>query len=626
MSRSRNRRWSLICAAGVLASGMGNGHAEDAARDLPPPGKVRDLDYGDVLFHFFQDDYFDALVRLEVSRDLDRIEHHSAEAELLSGGLYLSLGLHAEASRIFNRLLAGPVPQSVSDRAHFYLARIGYQRGYHAEAWRSLERIRAPLPGALESERRLLASNVLMAQGRFSEAVGALQQATDDDWAPYARFNLGVAMVRSGSAEEGRRLLESVGTMAAASDEERSLRDRANLALGFAHLQERAGEPAVAALSRVRLDGPFTNRALLGLGWAETDAQRPERALVPWLELREGRLLDSAVQESFLAVPYAYAQLASNGQAAQQYRLAVQAYAVEATRIDESIAAIREGGFLDAILDAAPPNETVGWFWQLQNVPDAPHTRYLYHLLASHEFQEGLKNYRDLRIMQRNLERSRESLAAFDHMVEAREMAAAARAPRKTEVLANTDLESLQQRQDALTERVAAIAANRDVAALATDAENKQWAALQRIERVLAGLPPGPQREALAERARLLRGTQLWHFDAEYKVRLRRAEQALRETGASLAEARERVALVEQADESAPQHTAGLARRVQDLAQRVDVIGPRIDATAAAQQQMLANVAVQELEAQKRRLASYAMQAQFALASLYDGATAGAAQ
>ena len=626
MSRSRILRWTVTLVAGVLAGGAGAAHAQDAARDLPPPGKVRDLDYGDVLFHFFQDDYFDALVRLEVSRDLNRIEHHSAEAELLSGGLYLSLGLHAEASRIFNRLLAGPVPQSVSDRAHFYLARIGYQRGYHAEAWRSLERIRAPLPGPLESERRLLASNVLMAQGRYSEAVGALQQAANDDWAPYARFNLGVAMVRSGSAEEGRRLLESVGTMAAQSDEERSLRDRANLALGFAHLQERAGEPAVAALSRVRLDGPFTNRALLGLGWAESDVQRPERALVPWLELREGRLLDSAVQESFLAVPYAYAQLASNGQAAQQYRLAVQAYAEESTRIDESIAAIREGGFLDAILDSAPQDETVGWFWQLQNVPDAPHTRYLYHLLASHEFQEGLKNYRDLRIMQRNLERSRESLTAFDHMVEARELAAAARAPRKTEVLASTDLEGLARRQDELTARVAGIAASRDVAALATDVERGQWATLERIEQVLAGLPPGPQRDALAERARLLRGTQLWRFDAEYKVRLRRAEASLRETQTALAEARERVALVEQAGESAPRDTAGFSRRVADLAQRVDLMAPRIDATAAQQQHMLANLAVQELEAQKRRLASYAMQAQFALASLYDGATAGGPQ
>jgi hypothetical protein len=626
MSRLRIRRWTLTCVAGVLASAAGAGHASDAARDLPTPGKIRDLDYGDVLFHFFQDDYFAALVRLEVARDLNRIEHHSAEAELLSGGLYLSLGLHSEAARIFNRLLAGPVPQTVSDRAHFYLARIGYQRGYYAEAWRSLERIRAPLPGPLESERRLLASNVLMAQGRFSEAVGALQVAGDDDWAPYARFNLGVAMVRSGATEEGRRLLESVGTMPARSEEDRSLRDRANLALGFAHLQARAGEPAVAALSRVRLDGPFTNRALLGLGWAETDVQRPERALVPWLELREGRLLDSAVQESFLAVPYAYAQLASNGQAAQQYRLAVQAYAAESARIDASIAAIREGGFLDAILDAAPRDVTAGWFWQLQNVPDAPHTRYIYHLLASHEFQEGLKNYRDLRIMQRNLQRSRDSLAAFDDMVEAREQAFVARTPRKTEVLEGTDLQSLALRQDALTQHVAAIEAGRDVAALASDVEQRQWLALMRVDDVIAGLPPGPQRDALAERSRLLRGTQLWHFDAEYKVRLRRAKGALRDSQAALDEARGRVGLVEQAGASAPLDTVGFAGRVDELARRIDAIGPRIDAAAATQQALLANLAVQELEAQQRRLANYAMQAQFALASLYDGATAGVGQ
>ena len=46
-------------------------------------------------------------------------------------------------------------------------------------------------------------------------------------------------------------------------------------------------EAAAAALSRVRLDGPFTTRALLGLGWAETDAEHPDRALVPWLALRD---------------------------------------------------------------------------------------------------------------------------------------------------------------------------------------------------------------------------------------------------------------------------------------------------------------------------------------------------
>jgi hypothetical protein len=600
--------------------------APDADRDLPPPTVIRDLDYGDVLFRFFQDDYLDALVRLEVSRDLGRIGNHAAEAELLSGGLYLSLGLHAEATRIFERLLAGPVPEPVSDRAHFYLARIGYQRGYYAEAARSLERIRAPLPGELESERRLLASNVLMAQGRYVEAAGALQAATGDDWAPYAAFNLGVALVRSGDLAEGRRWLESVGTMPASDEERRALRDRANLALGYSLLQERSGEPAVAVLGRVRLDGPFSNRALLGLGWAETNVRRPERALVPWLELREGRLLDAAVQESFLAVPYAYARLASNGQAAKQYRLAIDAYAQEAGRIDESIAAIRQGGFLDAILGAAPEDAPIGWFWQLERAPDAPHTRYLYHLLASHEFQEGLKNYRDLRLMQRSLDRARGSLDAFGAMVEAREQAATARAPGRDALLSGTDVEALAARQAALERRVAGIAADRDVVALASDTEAGQWTTLQRVEGALESLPQGPQRDALAARARLLRGTLLWQLDAAYKARLRRTETSLRETSAGVEEARRRVHLVAEAGETAPRDSAGFVQRIGQLATRTDELGPRIDAVAAAQERMLARLAMEELEAQKRRLESYAMQAQFALAALYDGATAGGAR
>jgi tetratricopeptide (TPR) repeat protein len=549
--------------------------------------------------------------------------HHDAEAELLSGGLYLSLGLHAEATRIFNRVLDGSVPGSVRNRARFYLARIGYQRGYYDQAWDSLSKIDGALPGSLESERRLLEANVLMAQGRYADAAAVLRSAPADDWGAYARFNLGVALVRSGDAVEGQRWLEAVGTMPAVSDEQLSLRDRANLALGFASLQQREAEPAVAALTRVRLDGPFTNRALLGLGWAESDAKHPDRALVPWLELRERRLLDSAVQESYLAVPYAYAQLASNGQAAEQYRYAIEAYGKEANRIDQSVGAIRAGGFLESMLEAAPAGDTVGWLWQLQKLPDAPQTRYLYHLLASHEFQEGLKNYRDLRIMQRNLEGWRESLAAFDEMVAAREQAASLIEPRRRDMLAATDLAGLGQRQAALEQRVAAIDSVRDVAALATEDEGRDWRQLKEVEARIDSLPPGAQRDALAERARLLRGTLLWQMDAGFKVRLRNVQTGLRETGRLLEDAREREQLVGLATTTAPRDTAGYASQVRELAERVERIGPRIDAASLAQERVLAAIAVRELEMQKRRLASYATQAQFALAAIYDGASAG---
>ncbi len=635
------RCWALLAGAWFALAGVPAVAVRDEPPDpdLPPPSKIRDLDYGDVLFHFFQDDYFEALVRLEVSHELGRMPTHAGEAELLAGGLYLSLGLHGEAMRRFEAVLAGPVPQSVSDRAHFYLARIGFQRGYLEEAARSLSRIRGPLSGKLEPERRLLEANVLMAQGRYAEAARSLESWTGGgDWAWYARFNLGVALVRTGETARGRQLLESVGTIPARTDEQQALRDRANLALGFALLQERQPDPAAAALARVRLDGPFTNRALLGLGWAEADAARPERALVPWLELRERSVLEAAVQESLLAVPYAYARLAANGQAAEQYRHAVAAFAVETRRLDESIAAIRGGGFLDAVLEAAPesapdtaPNSRAkpddagraGWLWQLEQAPDAPHTRYLYPLLASHEFQEGLKNYRDLGIMQRNLERKAGSLEAFHEMVAARESDVTRRLPRKVEVLAGTDLEALEARSTALHERVAGIVAARDVTALATPEEAAQWRKLEALASRIAALPAGTQRDALAERARLLQGTLAWQLDADYKLRLSRLRASLAEADVALADARRRQALVEQAGELAPRNTEGFASRVAGIEQRVARLQPAIDRAAAAQERQLADLAVRELEAQKARLASYATQAQFALAALYDGATAG---
>ena len=608
------------------------GDAAQPAADLPAPAKIRDLDYGDVLFHFFQDDYFAALVRLEVAQQAGRVPDHAAEAELLAGGLYLSLGMQREAQRRFEQLLAGrQVPQSVSDRAWFYLARISFQRGDPAGAWQSLGRIHGALTGKLEPERRLLAANVLMSLGRFQEAATSLAGWQDGIvWSDYARFNLGVALVRAGDPAHGEQLLAAVGTMDARNEERMALRDRANLALGFALLQERQAEPAAAALRRVRLDGPFTNRALLGLGWAEADAARPQQALAPWLELRERPVVDAAVQESFLAVPYAYTRLAANGQAAEQYRNAVSAYAAESRRIDESIAAIRSGGFLDSVLDAMPQGagapEVASWFWQLSAAPDAPHTRYLYPLLASHAFQEGLKDYRDLRIMQANLATWSGSLEALGAMVEAREAAARAVGPRKAQVLDAADLAASEQRRDELEARVAQIAATRDIAALATAEEAAQWSELDAMDARIAGLPPGEKRDALAERARLLRGTLTWQLDAGYKLRLSRLRTGLREVDAELAEARSRLALVEQASGDAPRSTEGFATSVSALDARIARLKPRIDATAAAQEQVLADIAVRELQAQKARLASYATQAQFALAALYDGAATGAAQ
>ena len=618
--------FAAVLLALLLAPLMASG--APAADGEPAPAPIRDLHYGDVLFRFFQDDYLESLVRYEAFRDFGHFRTQAGDAELLSGGLYLSLGLLDEATATFERVLAGPVPGSVADRAHYYLARIAYQRGYHAAAQRSLERIRSPLEGELEYERLLLSANVLMAQGRYEEAVGALQTAPRDaEWAAFARFNLGVAMVRSGQAEQGRLLLDSVGRARARNDEQLALRDRANLALGFAWLQQGSADPAVQALSRVRLDGPFSQRALLGLGWAELDAQRPERALVPWLELRERPPVDAAVLESLLAVPFAYTRLASNGQAAGEYRTALAAYAEERRRLDESIATVRGTGFLDALLaEQDEKEEGIGEFWSLRELNAGPATRYLPELMASHLFQEGVRNYRDLRWMRSQILAWQRNVEAFDEMIATRERAAAERGPRREKALATTDLDALAVRRDTLAERARVIELERDVVALATPEQATAWEKLDTIEVSLARMPPGDRRDELGERARLLRGTLRWQLDAEYKLRQHKLDAGLRELDRELELARHRLARVDAAGPEAALDTAALANRAAALRERIAQVEPQINTVVAAQERALADLAVRELEARKRRLDSYAGQAQFALASLYDSAAAGGAQ
>jgi hypothetical protein len=461
---------------------------------------------------------------------------------------------------------------------------------------------------------------------RYDEAIRALERWQpigdgSDAWSAYARFNIGVALVRQDRIDDAAPLLDEVGRMGVRTAELAALRDKANLALGYAWLKAGRAADAKAVLQRVRLEGPQSNKALLGAGWADSADKHFTKALVPWLELRGRNLLDAAVQESYLAVPYAYAQLDADGQAAEQYMLAVNAFSEELQRIDESIASIRNGQLLESIT-STDDSARAGWYWQLRNLPDAPETRYLYHLLASHAFQEGLKNYRDLRIMQRNLANWELSVEAFDSMVDARRAAFDQRLPALQATLGSVDLDALESRKNELESRIAAIERESDVVGLATARELEQWRKVERIEQVLARADQAdPMVTEMREKARLLRGTLLWDFNSSYKARLWRARKELRELDVAYREARRRWVLVERAREDYPARTQAFSHRVEGLSPRLDGLSARLAITAQAQNRYLASIAIRELESQKERLAAYSLQARFALASIYDRAS-----
>jgi tetratricopeptide (TPR) repeat protein len=617
-------RRALAC---LLALASGSLAAAAPLPAAPSPGalpavKIQDLDYGDVLFYFYQDDYFTALTRLTAAQLKQRIRHHSDDAELLLGGLYLSVGQHREAGQIFSEVLNGKnVPAPVRDRARFFLGKVWYQRGYLDKAADALATAgRAGLTPEMDAERRMLLAQALLYQGKYADAIQALENWQGPlIWRAYAQFNLGVAMVRSGRLDDGVRLLDGVGRLERTNRELDALRDKANLAVGYALLQANRPLEARVALERVRLEGPLSTKALLGVGWADSDAGRYREALAPWLELHGRSLLDAAVQESYLAVPYAFAKLGANRQAADYYETAIREFSAETLRIDESIASIRKGDLIDAIVK----NESraqVGWFWQLATLPDAPESRYLYHLLAQNEFQEGLKNYRTLRYMDRNLDGWASSVDAFDDMLATRRQRYSERLPAVLVKLQGVDLEELQRRRTEYESRVANAESSGDPAALGTPRERTIWAQVEQMEGVLATAGNDPDLEDARDKLRLVKGVIYWQMNDGFKARAWAAHKNLREVAQALRETEKRWSLVQEAKTAVPDRNGEFGARIAALRPRIDAARGRLAALERAQADYLADIAVSELTAQKERISTYMLQARYALATIYDRA------
>ncbi len=618
----------MAVALGVLVTG--GAIAPARAGDVAAPGAIRDLYYGETLFQFYQDKHFDALTHLLAARAEGRVSNHEAESELLLGGLYLHYGQHVRAEEIFNRLLTQDVAPTVRDRAWFYLGKVRYQRGLHEQALTSFARISGALPESLEAELPMLKAQALMALERF-DAAAALLDGWDgpDGWLPYARYNLGVALVRLNRLDEGARQLDRVGRSSPASAELLDLRDKANLALGYAYLQQGQDGLARPVLERVRLQGPFANKALLGVGWADAANADFKGALTPWLELKERDLLDSAVQESLLAVPYAYAQLDAHGSAAEGYQSALASFDTEISKLDSAIARAQTssqngnegGGLINALLNTDDP--AIGrWYWELDQLPDSDEARYLYLLVADHRFQEGLRNMRDLTALAVHLQEWQDKLSAFDDSVATQREAYAQREPRFSSGLDQADLPALQARRDALAARLDAIESARDPAGLGSAEEVDRWQRLAAL-----GADPGlaaPGAGELRDRHRLLRGVLLWDLDRDYRYRLWVERRNLREIDNLLARASRGQAGATAARRDTPAELDAFATRIADVVPRIARLQQLIARESGQQEQVLQAVAIDTLRDQRDRLATYRVQAQFALATIYDRAATAA--
>ncbi|HEX5056295.1 MAG TPA: tetratricopeptide repeat protein [Gammaproteobacteria bacterium] len=625
MQRARGR-WRLL-ATGLFLAGVWE---FAAAGD----NSVSDLYYGEALYYAYQEDYFDSIVRLDTELaqhyeldqpELDTLYPYKKSAEFSVGDLELNYRMHQRAGRAIQRVLdAEGVPPPVRSEAAYRLARIYYAEGDYINATHALNLAKEP-PQNIADEIVLLKAQIEMTQGNFEHAVELLRPIRKSDSERvrgYAPYNLGVALIQAGDFSKGSTQLSEVGTMAGDSRDMVALRDKANLTLGNYLLELGLPDMARGYLERVSLRGPLSNRALLWAGWADMALKNYQRALVPWTELQKRDPTDAAVQEALLALPYAYAQLEAYSRAALLYGEAVDKFDTEISRLDSSMDSIHQGKLRQALLKD-PKERNSRFFESLRQTPDAPETRYLLDLMAGHNFQESVKNYRDLESLRLNLENWLANIKAYEDLIEMRRRYYQPLLPSVESQFKTQDalLQSVLIRREEVARQLTSAQRQRDTWRLAGLDELAAKRKLDQLQYRAGRLPDQPGLEKARARIKRLQGVLQWQVNTGYDNRLKAAYVHLKDLDQSIGDLRVEHQKIVRLKREAYQSFEGYEAPFRQMATRLNGLLQGIRAAMLQQAAYLEKAAVGELDRRRRKLADYRVKARFALAESYDRAT-----
>lgn len=369
---------------------------------------VKDLDYGTILFDYYQQDYFAALVQYEYAAGKNMLSHHGDDARLLKGGMTLSYGLATEAQTIFNDLLTPDVAEKQRNRAWFYLAKLHYQKAEIAASAKALMQIKGDVPADIAEEFNYLATLINIRNQQLDAAnLGISQLSVNARYQPYLIYNLAISQLQSGNTPGAIANLSRVMAVTEVRKEAEYavLADRARHALAQLAIAQNDLPAAWGYLQGVRTSGLYSNRALLTYAWAAIKLQRYADA-VPALQLLDKRSIAIAeVQEAKVLLAHVYETQAAKRSSLKQYLLAEKDFKEGLNAIGIARKAIASQEIpqefvinLEAMLDESD------WYGMQPSLDYNKLTPFLVELMASNSFYSVIKELRDLYGIRRNLE------------------------------------------------------------------------------------------------------------------------------------------------------------------------------------------------------------------------------
>ena len=498
----------------------------------------------------------------------------------------------------------------------FYLAKLQYQRGDLSSAGKALQKMQISGDDQMGQEAIYLKARLLLNAGDTAAAqqqIALLQP--ESPWLPYYFYNLGVVEKLNANNPGAVEAFKQLDSLAILTEEEKALRDRAYTASGFSHIAGGDLEQAKVDFSKVRIDSPLVDQALLGYGWAYAKQKNYRAALSPWQKLSQHSLLSPSVQESLLAIPFAYEAINAPANALLNYQQAVNAYESEITRINSAITLFQQEP-MEQLFDLASSSNDE-WLVGGEILPLNQHAPYLAHLIASHGFQEAIKDLRDLIRMSIYLRQAQQRLAILE-TVDSEQIEL------WNQVIDQSRMKSLYQRQqdisskrEKLKEQLATAVTENDGKRLADSKQMALWEKIDRAEDRINRLQSAG-RDVGDDKARLeiYRGMMLWDDNENFADGLWKYKKQINALAALGDETTAAFQRVERATGSRQQ--SSFSARIAGLDTRVNQHSSSVNAALVQAEENIRTQAVSELQLQQQRLSYYMAQAKLAIARLYD--------
>ena len=584
-----------------------------------PLSSVADLRYGVALYHYYQDQHFLALSDLLVAEKQGGIKGHGDNPEIMMGGFYMAYGLERTASDIFERLLDTNRPQKTRDAAWLYLAKMRYLRGDLAATHEALAHISENPVGAAVEELESLKVNLFIKENRLEEARAIVDKVNlREDRAPYLYFNMAGAYARNQNYEQAVAFYNRIAQMRQRSEAHLSLYDKAMTAAGFAHLYNQQNDLAVQQFKQVRLDGPYSNRALLGFGWAQVEGENYQAALTPWQALSKRTLIDENTQEAMVAIPYAYEKMDLKPAALEKYREAEASFESEIATLDIYMQELRGDAMLEAL--NIDPSEDINWLDYAQSSNLAPQLTYLTELFSRNTFRGLIQELRDLLDLKRRLVEWQGRMNFYNDMLVEREANRLAEMDFMAQQEAYSRLIALNAERADIFSYLAAVEQSNDFTALLQGDELSRLERIERAERNISLLEAaGEDVTEAKEKVRRHRGLLEWQSGQFFAERLWRGRKTLAELDQNIqsaSKAQDRIqSQVANGNDLAPYRA-----RIDDSRARIDVQLEQVHSEIQNAQEVLRSEVANALDDQRIRLRYYLAQSRLAIARLLDEA------